>query len=135
MKLRNYILMIALLILGFSQGLSAAEYDIKEMTPEIQNALNGRQARYGQLQELKASGVLGENNQGLVKVLKEIPGANEVTSAENADRQVIYNAIAEQNGLGAAGLPKIQQVFAEVQREKARSGDFVQLPTGEWIKK
>lgn len=111
----------------------AASYDIKEMTPAVQSALSGRQARYDQLKQLKAQGAIGENNQGYVEALSG--AGSSVASAENADRRAIYSAIVEQNGLGAAGLGQVQKVFAEVQRDKASSGEPIQLPSGEWTKK
>lgn len=123
------------LILTSSLPLFAAKYDIKEMTPAIEQALQNRQSRYSQIQQLKDGGVLGEDNQGYVKVLKSLPEADAIASTENADRRTIYNAIVEQNSLGAGGLAQVETVFAEVQRDKARSGDSIQLPSGDWAKK
>jgi len=111
----------------------AGSYDIKEMTPEIQQSLSGRQARYAQLKQLKASGAIGENNQGYVEALSG--EGNSVASAENADRRVIYSAIVQQNNLGGNGLAQVQKVFAEVQRDKATAGESIQLASGEWTKK
>lgn len=111
----------------------ASSYDIKEMTPEIQQSLSGRQARYGQLKQLKSEGAIGENNQGYVEALSG--AGNSVASAENADRRVIYSAIVQQNELGGSGLDQVQKVFAEVQRDKAAAGESIQLSSGEWTKK
>ena len=111
----------------------AANYDIKQMTPEITQALGARQNRYGELRQLKASGTLGENNRGYVENRGDY--GNELAAAENVDRGIIYRAIAEQNNLGPAGLATIEAVFAEVQRNNAQPGDFIQLPSGEWIQK
>lgn len=113
----------------------AENYDIREMTPQIQQALQNRQARFSELQALKAQGVLGENNQGLISVLGNAGNAQGVARAENSDRSLIYEAIVSQNNLGASNLPKVKSVFAEVQREKARSGDMIQQPSGEWVRK
>jgi len=90
----------------------ASNYDIKEMTPEVKNALSGRQARYAELQAAKNTGAIRENNEGLVS------GNFPLVSAENRDRMVIYRAIADQNNLGSAGLPQIQRAFAETIRER-----------------
>ena len=125
-------------LLIFTVGINSAragQYDIKEMTPPIQQALSGRQSRFGDLQSLKTSGAVGEDNQGYIKVLNDLPGASQITAAENGDREIIYNAIVSQNGLSSDGLSQVQAVFAEVQRDKARSGDSIQLPSGEWTKK
>jgi hypothetical protein len=115
---------------------SAAQYDIKEMTPQIQQALQGRQGRYDSLQQLKSQGVLGENNQGYVTVLNHsVVEADTIASAENEDRGVIYKAIVQQNGLPPSALAQVEAVFAGVQRDKARGGDSIQTPSGEWVKK
>lgn len=115
--------------------LQAETYDIKEMTPEVKNALDARTARFGELQSLKAQGIIGENNGGLVEVRKSSPVGSGLAQEENADRMVIYQAIVNQNALGPNGLAKVQAVFAEVQREKARPGDLIQLPSGQWTQK
>ena len=90
----------------------AANYDIKEMTPAVQQALSSRQARYGQLQSAKQAGAIQENSRGLVS------GAEPLASEENRDREVIYQAIAEQNNLGAEGLEQVHRAFAEVHQER-----------------
>ena len=111
----------------------AGSYDIKEMTPEIKQSLANRQTRYGQLKQLKSESAIGENNQGYVEALSG--AGNSVAGAENADRRVIYTAIAQQNNLGGSGLAQVQKVFAEVQSDKASAGESVQLASGEWTKK
>jgi len=121
-------------VLG-AQPVYAAQYDIKTMTPEVQRALDGRKQRYDSVQSLKGNGAIGENNQGYVTVLNSGSGADSLAQPENADRSVIYNTIVEQNGLGGGGLEKVQIAFAEVQRERARGGDMIQLPNGDWVKK
>lgn len=137
-KIRNWLqgmLAGCLLMLSFATHLLAAQYDIQQMTPQIEQALANRQARYSQIQQLKDGGVLGEDNQGTVKVLKEFPEADSLAAAENSDRRVIYQAIVGQNNLGPGGLAAVQTVFAEVQRDKAAGGHFIQLPSGDWKQK
>lgn len=126
---------ILVMLMSAAPALLAAKYDIKEMTPQVENALQNRQGRYSQIQHMKDGGILGEDNQGYVKVLKQIPDADAMASAENADRRVIYQAIVAQNNLGPAGLGPVQTAFAEVQREKAASGNFIQQPSGDWVQK
>ena len=114
-------------------SLWAGQYDIRQMTPEVQTALQGRQNRYGQLQALKSSGVIGENNRGYVEVLQasgEGPAAS-----ENNDRRVIYAAIVQQNGLGPDGLVQVEKAFASVQRTRAKAGEHIQAVSGEWKEK
>ncbi len=135
MKTKNFFLKLffVMLLIAFSSQVYAASYDLKEDSPIIQNALAGRQARYPQLIRLKTSGAVGEDNQGYVKALS--PEAEPLTEAENTDRRTIYHAIVNQNHLGPSGLEQVQKVFSEVQRHKARNGESIQLPAGEWVKK
>lgn len=114
---------------------AAADYDFKDVTPEIKNALQNRQTRYYQLQTLKQEGVIGENNKGYVTALGGTAATASMTADENQDRRIIYEALAEQNKLGNTGLLEVQKAFAEVQREKAASGDMIQSPSGDWEKK
>lgn len=122
----------AVLFLVFQPVVLAGQYDLKEMTPEVTRALENRKARFNDLLQAKSEGLIGENNQGLLSALK---GGSSLVGAENQDRQVIYRAIVEQNGFGPQGLIQVQQVFAEEQRKRARPGDFIQEPSGEWRKK
>ena len=113
----------------------AVDYSLKEITPAVQKALDARKERYPKLRGLKAQGIIGEDNQGQVKILKPSDEATPLVEAENTDRKVIYDAVIQQNGLGQDGLPAVQAAFAEVQREKSQPGDFIQQPSGEWTRK
>lgn len=117
----------------FSCHALAVSYDLKEETPEVKNALAARQSRWNELRSLKDKNLIGEDNQGYVKALSAETEA--IASAENSDRQTIYRAIVKQNNLPADSLSQVQKVFSEVHHQKARSGDSIQLPSGEWVKK
>ena len=128
---------VVLLLFCLSTGTLQAsqDYSLKEVTPEIQQAIQGRQSRYAELLTLKRKGIVGENNEGFVSLVNEAPGADSLVSTENQDRDKIYQAIAVQNNLGPNGIPEVKKVFAEVQRGKAQPGDRIQLPSGEWVQK
>jgi uncharacterized protein len=125
----------AVLILGPLTSAEAARYDLKTMTPAVERAITNRQNRYSDLQALKSQGAVGENSRGYVEALSDAAGVQAVVQAENQDRKVIYQTIAEQNNLGSSGFAVIETIFGEVQREKARPGESIQNPTGEWVKK
>ena len=130
--------LISSFFLVFLMGLSlcfASQYDLKTMTPEVNQALKGRQARYQQLQSLKRAGIVGENNRGYAEVLKSDPAALTLVTAENADRSVIYQALVSQNELGPNGMKEVEKAFADVQNEKAAPGEMVQAPAGDWKRK
>lgn len=132
---RVILLILCLAVLATMPLCQAADYDFKELTPEIKKALQDRQTRYAQIQELKREGVIGENNKGYVTDLKNDAKASSLTAAENRDRRTIYENLAAQNKLGGNGLLEIQRAFAEVQSDKAVAGDMVQSSSGDWKKK
>jgi len=114
---------------------AATNYDFKELTPEIKKALQNRQTRYAKVQELKREGLIGENNRGYVTDLKKSSASMSLAEAENRDRRTIYENLVSQNNLGANGLLEVQRAFAEVQRDKAFTGDMIQSSSGNWEKK
>jgi uncharacterized protein YdbL (DUF1318 family) len=129
-------MVISLLTAGYvyQQAEAQSKYSIKQMTPEVESALENRRARFDKLNDLKSQGLIGENNQGYVEVLTGNADAQQAVEDENKDRQVIYKTIAEQNGLQDA-LPTIEKVFAQVQYDKAESGQKVQDASGAWVTK
>jgi len=129
------LLSVSLFLLSLAPFCMATDYDFKKMTPQIEQALKNRQARYYQLQGFKREGLVGENNKGYVTGLKSDAAADTLVTAENKDRRVLYEALAEQNMLGSTGLLEVQKAFAEVQQEKADPGDMVQSASGGWERK
>ena len=122
-------------ILFYSPAMSfAGQYDLKEMTPEVQAALDNRRDRFEELRQFKSQGTIGENNRGYVEVLVNDQGAEGLADAENHDRRVVYTTVEKQNNLKDA-LEIIEKVFAQVQREKAQAGDKIQTEDGQWVTK
>ncbi len=121
--------------LGLAATCWAGTYDLREKTPAVQQALNHRQARYAELASRKAAGAIGEDNQGRVAQLGGGSDVAALVAEENADRDVIYRAIIEQNGLAPEAIATVQQVFGETQRTRAIAGERVQAPSGEWTTK
>ncbi len=107
---------------------------LKVKTPEVQSAIDSRKARYDAIKVFKAQGAIGEDNQGHVAALSGGAEA-QLVAAENADRELIYRAIVEQNNLPAGAIGTIRSTFAQEQRERAASGEKIQLPSGEWVRK
>ena len=95
------------------------------------------------IDRLKASGVLGENNAGGVTLLAEEnvdPGQLEfvrnVVREENADRDVVMRRMIMTNEhLAESDLPEVRRVFAALNRDMARPGDMIQSENGDWIVK
>ena len=109
----------------------ATEYNLKQMTPEVEQALAGRKGRFDTLESYKAQGIIGENNRGYVELLGDDAQAADIVAMENKDRRVIYQTIAEQNGI-TDQIDVIEKVFAQVQQEKAAAGYKIQDAGGGW---
>jgi uncharacterized protein YdbL (DUF1318 family) len=137
MNRKNLLIGAIVGVVGLSvlTGAWAASYDIKEMTPEVKAALDGRRSRFEDLKSLKAQGAIGENNRGYVEVLKSEGNAQSTADAENRDRRFIYTTIVAQNELPQSAIGTVEAVFAQVQRDKAGSGDKVQDASGSWTTK
>ena len=132
---RSLCLAGAVVLLFVEAAAAAPSYDLKEMTPEVEKALEGRKARYATLQGFKGRGFVGETNKGYIEILDALTEAGQAVADENRDRKLIYEAIVAQNHLGPESIAEVRRIFAEVQRGKAQPGDLIQLPSGEWIKK
>ncbi len=134
MNMVKVFLTLALIVAMPVIVLAESKYSFKEVTPEAQAALDGRRSRFDELTDLKAKGIVGENNRGYVELLVSDDSARKIVEAENRDRKIIYKTIAEQNGL-TGQLETIEKVFAQVQYEKAPSGSKVQDESGRWVTK
>lgn len=139
MNLRKIFLMsffiLGMTLFSFNQVRAEKNYDLKEITPTVQAALDGRKSRHHDLRAFKKEGLIGENNHGYVEALGGGGDVRSIVDAENKDRHAIYNAIVEQNHLPSSALSTIEAVFAATHREKAGPGIKIQEADGRWITK
>jgi uncharacterized protein YdbL (DUF1318 family) len=84
------------------------------------------QERLPTIVKMKDSGIIGENNKGL---LEFVPGA---VSAENNDRRAVYNAIAKQQNTTATLVGERRAIQIA---ESATAGHWLQDDSGKWYKK
>lgn len=91
-------------------------YAQESFGPEVEQAAYSRRDRKPQLDSLEASGTVVENQLGLVEIRgSEDPSVKVLVDAENADRMVIYKAIAAKNGVS---VEEVQQIYAKKIQEK-----------------
>jgi uncharacterized protein len=86
-------------------------------------------ARLPELVTLKAQGVIGENNNGYLTILKAPTDKEALVKAENDDRRKIYSAIAKQQGTTAELVGKRRALQIA---EKADPGTMIQGADGKW---
>jgi uncharacterized protein YdbL (DUF1318 family) len=89
-------------------------------------------ARLPEINQMKAAGVIGENNRGFLEFMAGKTGDAAVVDAENSDRRKVYQAIAKQQGVSPeiVGNRRALQIVAE-----ADPGDWLQNEAGAWYQK
>lgn len=89
-------------------------------------------ARLPAIVALKSAGVVGENNQGYLTVLKPPTDKQALIEAENRDRRMIYEAIAKKQNTSPelVGRRRAMQIAG-----KADPGSWIQDAKGKWVKK
>jgi uncharacterized protein YdbL (DUF1318 family) len=116
----------------------AATPRLNERSPEVIKVTESRRARRPALRDWKSRGCIGETNQGLLSARPgEGCGAEvaDLINAENADRQVIYDAFMKENNIPASDSPRVRSAFAKARLERARPNDWIQLENGQWTRK
>lgn len=110
--------------------------------PAIRKIVESRAARVAELNRFKSGGAIGENNQALLEArdlgslaLQDRAAAQRLIKAENDDRERMFKEIAAATGADPSSIPQIRTTYAETLRQKARPGDWIQLPGGEWKQK
>ena len=95
------------------------------------------------IDQLKATGILGENNRGGISLLKpkdvtadKKAFTDALIKQENSDREVVMlRVIATNENLTKKDLTKVKKMFASLNRDKAIKGDMIQQEDGTWTKK
>jgi hypothetical protein len=123
MKLQRLSKIIAfVLITTFATGISAFADDIKTRMKQ----------RLPVIIELKAKGIVGENNAGYLEFIGAKREKSDVVAAENNDRKTVYTAIAKQQGTTAEVVGKRRALQIA---QKANPGEWLQDASGKWIQK
>ncbi|PPD28120.1 MAG: hypothetical protein CTY21_13310 [Methylomonas sp.] len=99
------------------------------------------ESRFGALKPFYDAGVIGIQTDGLLAVhnlsaaaLSERNKVNQLVAAENADRQNLYQAIANANG-HPEWAGQIKTTFAARWLENAQAGWWYQAAGGSWAQK
>lgn len=112
---------------------------------EVLSAVQNREFNKDDIEEFKRDGAIGENNQGVLELrpnerlqkdaaYKQL--VERIMAEENRDRQIILKRIIAINPAVQAAEPvAVDQAFAQLQRDSAKPGEWIQLPTGEWTRK
>jgi uncharacterized protein len=88
--------------------------------------------RLPQIVDLKARGIIGENNQGYLQFVGQTKEKEDLVADENKDRESVYAAIANSQGTSAdlVGQRRAIQIISV-----APPGDWLQNAAGNWYQK
>ena len=118
----------------------ADEADLNIDSPEIRQLRARMESRFASLQPFYAAGFIGIQTDGLLAVrnaasvpLKDRNQVNKLVAAENADRQNLYQAIANANG-HPEWATQIKSTFAARWVSNAQPGWWYQS-SGSWKQK
>jgi len=92
----------------------------------------GGPVRAASLDELRASGAIGERFDGYVVVRSNVSGAAAIAAKVNAERRRIYEQRAAQQKIPPA---QVGQVYAAQIVRNAPAGTYFQAPDGSWKRK
>jgi uncharacterized protein len=118
----------------------AAEADLSIDSPDIRKLTAAMEKRFSSLQSFYSAGAIGIKADGLLAVrdaasvsLKDRNQVNKLVAGENADRQALYQAIANANG-HPEWATQIKSTFATRWISNAKSGWWYQS-SGAWKQK
>ncbi|WP_319547990.1 YdbL family protein [Desulfogranum marinum] len=89
-------------------------------------------ARLPLINQLKAEGIVGENNKGYLSFVGNKRVKVDVIKSENSDRRNVYIDIAKKNGINLELVEK-RRVLQIV--DKAKPGTWLQREDGSWYHK
>ncbi|MTI52826.1 MAG: DUF1318 domain-containing protein [Alcanivorax sp.] len=84
------------------------------------------------LDSAKSQGLVGEQPNGYLGVVKATSEAVELVSDVNEKRRQAYQRIARENGIS---LEQVANLAGQKAIEKTPSGEYVKTPTGQWVTK
>jgi len=117
--------------------------------PEVLKAYDDLRALLPRLNTLRDNGAVGENKQGLISIRDQgkLGGNEAVVKAVNDNRKVVITGMAkalkkitEKKEPGAKVnlndlMGKASATFADVRREEAKPGCWIELSNGRWVQK
>ncbi len=112
---------------------------------EAIRAMQRQEFNRDDIQSFKQSGIAGEGNEGLLVFFetektqsdpKFKTFAQTIMEEENADRlAILKRTVATNEAFSDGDLPKVQRIFASLNRDNANPGEKIQLEDGRWIVK
>lgn len=111
----------------------------------VLTAIQNREFNQDDIDEFKRDGAVGENAKGWLEIrphprlqkdaeYKKL--VERIVAEDNRDRQIIMRRIIDINpSVQATDSTEVEKVFAKLNRDNAKPGEWIQMPEGEWVKK
>jgi len=84
------------------------------------------------LDAAKSQGLVGEQPNGYLGLVKATPEAVELVSEVNEKRRQAYERIAGENGIT---VEQVEALAGQKAIKKTVGGNYVKTPSGQWIRK
>lgn len=136
------------LVYAQEAGLSEKIAEIIKRMPEVVNAYREMGKRLAQMDRLRDSGAVGEGNNGMIVVREErlLTGEDRrLIAMENENRRTVINGMAraiirinrvpENEGNINQVMPQAVRQFADLRRDAAKKGWWIQDQYGNWNRK
>ncbi len=115
---------------------TAYAQEMDESSARAQQILKSMRDRHNELEAIKKTGGVGENNRGVVEVVDnaklggadQVNAAQQLIAAENNDRKAYYQEIARVNKDKNLNVGTVERVYAQRRLLRAKAGEVFQLP-------
>jgi len=110
--------------------------ELDESSSRAKQILASMRKRYAELEKVKGTGAVGENNRGMVELAKaEVLNSSEqknevqrIVAAENKDRKAFYQEVARINRDQDLAVGAVERTYAQERLMRAKKGELFQLP-------
>jgi len=111
----------------------------------VLTAIQNREFNKDDIDEFKRDGAVGENAKGWLQIrpqprlekdaeYKKL--VERIVAEDNRDRQIIMRRIIDINpSVQTTDSTEVEKVFAKLNRDSAKPGEWIQMPEGEWVRK
>jgi hypothetical protein len=144
-ELGNEMLLLASVRSVDEEGKLKTVADIPPGKKQAIRAMQRQEFNRDDIQSFKQSGVAGEGNTGLLVFFENEKTkqdtqfnsfAQAIIQEENEDRlAILKRTIATNEAFSDGDLPKVQKIFASLNRDSAPPGEKIQQENGEWTVK
>lgn len=144
-ELGNEMLLLASVRSVDEEGKLKTVADIPPGKKQAIRAMQRQEFNRDDIQSFKQSGVAGEGNAGLLVFFENEKTkqdtqfnsfAQAILQEENEDRlAILKRTIATNEAFSDGDLPKVQKIFASLNRDSAQPGEKIQQENGEWTVK